>query len=121
MVTERRFTRREFYIAFMNERKFNGPVIVASSEGGVNIEDVAAKNPDAIVKFPIDVMKGLELEGAKDVAKAIGIAPKKVDEVAHTLLKLYDLFMTKDASMVEINPFAEDSLGNFVCLDAKLR
>merc|ERR1711936_141414 len=48
MVTERKYTRKEFYIAFMNERAFNGPVCIASSEGGVNIEEVAEKNPDAI-------------------------------------------------------------------------
>merc|ERR1719342_562958 len=121
MVTERKYTRKEFYIAFMNERSFHGPVCIASSEGGVNIEEVAEKNPDAIVKFPIDVMKGLDLEGAKEIALGIGIHEKKVDEVAQILLNLYDLFQKKDASMVEINPFAEDSTGNFVCLDAKLK
>merc|ERR1719341_19331 len=56
-----------------------------------------------------------------EIATAIGIHAKKVDEVAQILLNLYDLFLTKDASMVEINPFAEDSTGNFVCLDAKLK
>merc|ERR1712073_159010 len=121
MVTERKYTRKEFYIAFMNERSFNGPVCIASSEGGVNIEEVAEKNPDAIVKFPIDVKIGLELDGAKEIAKAVGIHPTKVDEVAQILLNLYDLFTSKDASMVEINPFAEDSTGEFVCLDAKLK
>merc|ERR1711884_360335 len=121
MITERKYTRKEFYIAFMNERSFNGPVCIASSEGGVNIEEVAEKNPDAIVKFPIDVKIGLELDGAKEIAKAVGIHPTKVDEVAQILLNLYDLFTSKDASMVEINPFAEDSTGEFVCLDAKLK
>merc|ERR1712183_941133 len=121
MVTERKYTRKEFYIAFMNERAFNGPVCIASSEGGVNIEEVAEKNPDAIVKYPIDVVKGLDMAGAKEIASMIGINPAKVDEVGQILLNLYDLFLTKDASMVEINPFAEDSTGNFVCLDAKLK
>merc|ERR1711983_399877 len=121
MVTERKYTRKEFYIAFMNERSFNGPVCIASSEGGVNIEEVAEKNPDAIVKFPIDAKKGLEIDGAKEIATAVGIHPNKVDEVAQILLNLYSLFTTKDASMVEINPFAEDSTGEFVCLDAKLK
>merc|ERR1719320_1448978 len=121
MVTERKYTRKEFYIAFMNERTMNGPCCIASSEGGVNIEEVAEKNPDAIVKFPIDVKIGLELDGAKEIPKAVGIHPSKVDEVAQILMNLYDLFTSKDASMVEINPFAEDSTGEFVCLDAKLK
>merc|ERR1712193_245969 len=121
MITERKYTRKEYYIAFMNERAFNGPVIIASSEGGVNIEETAEKNPDSIVKFPIDVVEGLTVEGSKNVAVKLGIHDSKVDEVAQILQNLYDLFVSKDASMVEINPFAEDSTGEFVCLDAKLK
>ncbi|XP_023349056.1 succinate--CoA ligase [ADP-forming] subunit beta, mitochondrial isoform X3 [Eurytemora carolleeae] len=121
MITERKFTRKEYYIAFMNERTFGGPVLIASSEGGVNIEEIAEKNPDAIVKTPIDITQGLSLDTAKDVAVQLGINPAKQAEVAQTLIDLYNLFLNKDASMVEINPFAEDSQGNFVCLDAKLR
>lgn len=121
MVTERKYTRKEFYIAFMNERTMNGPCCIASSEGGVNIEDVAASNPDAIIKFPIDCIEGLTEKGASEIAEKIGIHPKKNAEVTQILLNLYKLFQDKDASMVEINPFAEDSTGNFVCLDAKLK
>merc|ERR1711913_173217 len=121
MITERKYTRKEYYIAFMNERAFNGPVIIASSEGGVNIEETAEKNPDSIVKFPIDVVQGLTVEGSNDVAVKLGIHESKVDDVAQILQNLYKLFISKDASMVEINPFAEDNSGNFVCLDAKLK
>merc|ERR1712024_206488 len=121
MITERKYTRKEYYIAFMNERAFNGPVIIASSEGGVNIEETAEKNPDSIVKFPIDAVQGLTVEGSKDVAVKLGIHDSKVDEVAQILMNLYELFVSKDASMVEINPFAEDNSGNFVRLDAKLK
>ena len=56
-----------------------------------------------------------------NVAVKLGIHDSKVDEVAQILLNLYKLFVTKDASMVEINPLAEDNSGNFVCLDAKLK
>merc|ERR1712088_441734 len=121
MVTERKYTRKEYYIAFMNERSMNGPCCIASSEGGVNIEEVAASNPDAIVKFPIDCVEGLSQAGAEEIATRIGVHPKKNAEVTQILLNLYKLFQDKDASMVEINPFAEDSTGNFVCLDAKLK
>merc|ERR1712203_793440 len=108
-------------IAFMNERAFNGPVIIASSEGGVNIEETAEKNPDSIVKFPIDAVQGLTVEGSKNVAMKLGIHDRKVDAVAQILLNLYQLFVSTAASMVEINPFAEDNSGSFVCLDAKLK
>merc|ERR1712226_1322895 len=121
MVTERKYTRKEYYLAFMNERAFGGPVLIASSEGGVNIEDVAAKNPDAIIKVPIPIEEGFSIDSAKDAARKIGIPNGRVAEVAEILINLYQLFQSKDATMVEINPFAEDSSGNFFCLDAKLR
>merc|ERR1712088_326992 len=121
MITERKYTRKEYYLAFMNERAFSGPVLIASSEGGVNIEDVAAANPDAIIKVPIDIKEGFKLETAKDAATKIGIPNGRIDEVAEILLNLYELFQSKDATMVEINPFAEDSHGDFFCLDAKIR
>merc|ERR1712214_159668 len=66
-------------------------------------------------------MEGLSKEGARNVAEKLGVNSAKLDDVADILLNLYKLFTTKDASMVEINPFAEDNSGNFVCLDAKLK
>merc|ERR1719190_305513 len=66
-------------------------------------------------------MEGLSKEGARNVAEKLGVNSAKLDDVADILLNLYKLFVTKDASMVEINPFAEDNSGNFVCLDAKLK
>merc|ERR1712141_40956 len=99
----------------------SGPVLIASSEGGVNIEDVAATNPDAIIKVPIDIKEGFSPDKAKETAEKIGIPSGRTDEVAEILLNLYELFQSKDATMVEINPFAEDSHGDFYCLDAKIR
>jgi len=121
MITERKYTRREYYIALMNERSYAGPVIIASAEGGVNIEEVAEKNPDAVLTFPVDIMEGLTLNTAITVAEQLGIAANRTEEFANILMNLYKLFLEKDASMVEINPFAEDSTGSFVCLDAKLK
>merc|ERR1711931_85213 len=66
-------------------------------------------------------MEGLSKAGAQEVAKKLGMPAAKIDEVADVLVNLYKLFQDKDASMVEINPFAEDNSGNFVCLDAKLK
>uniref|UniRef100_A0A2A4IVF8 Succinate--CoA ligase [ADP-forming] subunit beta, mitochondrial n=1 Tax=Heliothis virescens TaxID=7102 RepID=A0A2A4IVF8_HELVI len=119
MVTERKFPRREFYIAIMMERSFNGPVIIASSQGGVNIEDVAATNPEAITYEPIDIMKGIQDDQITRVMKKIGLETKD----AHDMVKrMYDLFIKKDALLIEVNPYAEDALtGKFFCLDAKFR
>jgi len=121
MITERKYTRKEYYLAFMNDRKFNGPCLIASAEGGVNIEEIAEKNPDAILTFPIDIHGGLDMDKALDIAAQLEIQKENQNEVAETLIKLYKLFLDKDATMVEINPFAEDANGGFFCLDAKLR
>merc|ERR1712241_340266 len=121
MVTERKYTRKEYYLAFTNDRKFNGPVLIASTEGGVNIEEIAASNPDAIQTFPIDIIGGLTKEMAVEIASKLHFPTEDQEEVSETLIKLYNLFLSKDATMVEINPFAEDSNGGYFCLDAKLR
>ncbi|XP_071440617.1 succinate--CoA ligase [ADP-forming] subunit beta, mitochondrial [Hetaerina americana] len=120
MVTERKFTRKEYYLAIMLERAFQGPVVIASSQGGVNIEEVAAENPDAIIKEPIDITKGMTKEQGIKIAKAIGLADQQ-EQVADVLLKLYDLLIKKDALLIEVNPYAEDTDGKFFCLDAKMR
>jgi len=118
LVTERKYTRKEYYVAFTNERSFGGPVMVASAEGGVNIEDVAASNPEAILKFAIDIHTGLTKEKAVEIADALHIPKADQDAVADTFIRLYNIFQTKDATMVEINPFAEDVSGKYFCLDA---
>ncbi|XP_063633172.1 succinate--CoA ligase [ADP-forming] subunit beta, mitochondrial [Cydia splendana] len=121
MVTERKFPRREFYVAIMMERSFNGPVIIASSQGGVNIEDVAAENPEAITYEPIDIMTGITADQINRVIEKIGLQERQ-QEASDMIAKMYELFLKKDALLIEVNPYAEDALsGNFFCLDAKFR
>ncbi|CAD7092040.1 unnamed protein product [Hermetia illucens] len=120
MVAERKFPRREFYFAVMMERAFNGPVIIASSQGGVNIEDVAAENPDAIIYEPINIKEGLTPEVACRVASKVGL-DEHADEITKMLMNMYDLFVKKDALLIEINPYAEDAIEGFFALDAKFR
>lgn len=120
MIAERKFSRREFYFAIALEREFNGAVLIASRFGGVNIEDVAASSPEAIIYEPIDPVKGLTMELAESVTKKVGIT----DQPATTLKmlrNLYELFLKKDALLVEINPYIEDVCMNYFSLDAKLR
>lgn len=74
----------------------------------MNIEEVAAENPDAITYEPIDVMKGLTREQAEKVACIVGLQSQK-EKTADMLLKMYDLFLKKDALLIEINPYAEDA------------
>lgn len=87
-----------------------GPVIIASSEGGVNIEDVAAESPEKIMKIPIDITEGLTPALALSVAQKLGFAERS-EEASQIFLNCYKLFTEKDALMVEINPLAEDTNG----------
>ena len=82
--------------------------MIASSHGGVNIEDVAAEDPSAIIYEPIDITKGLSKEQALSVIKKVGLE-EVADNVSSVLLNMYDMFIKKDALLVEINPFAEDA------------
>jgi succinyl-CoA synthetase beta subunit len=74
----------------------------------VNIEEVAAENPDAILYEPIDISKGLSKEQAETVAVKVGLSSQK-EKTGQMLLKMYDLFCKKDALLIEINPYAEDA------------
>lgn len=120
MITERKYPKREFYFAITMERAFGGPVVIASSEGGVSIEDVAAENPEAIVYQPIDIVDGLSKKAAEEVADKVGLKDHAA-VISDMLLKLYGILIKKDAGLVEINPFIEDNNGQFFSLDAKLK
>lgn len=119
-VVERKWVRREYYFAIVLDRESRAPVIIASSHGGMNIEDVAAENPEAIVKHTCDIDGGLSEADAIDIARKIGFGPASQKEAATTMLNLYKLFRERDATMVEINPMAESSTGEVLCMDAKI-
>ncbi|XP_019380659.1 PREDICTED: succinate--CoA ligase [ADP-forming] subunit beta, mitochondrial isoform X1 [Gavialis gangeticus] len=119
-ICERRYPRREYYFAITMERSFQGPVLIGSSQGGVNIEDVAAENPDAIIKEPVDIVEGIKKEQAVRLAQKMGFPPNLVEEAAENMIKIYNLFLKYDATMIEINPMVEDASGIVMCMDAKI-
>ncbi|KAI7834732.1 adp-forming, beta subunit of succinate-CoA ligase [Kickxella alabastrina] len=118
-IVERKYVRREYYFAILMDRATKGPVIVASSQGGVDIETVAEESPEAIFKLPIDINKGLSLESAQGLADQLGFVGNAREEAADTFLKLYKLFLAKDATQIEINPLVETSDNQVMCMDAK--
>lgn len=91
-----------------------GPVLIASSQGGVNIEEVAVENPDAILYEPIDIVEGLKPEQARRIAEKVGLG-NVADQISKTLINMYDLFIKKDATLIEINPYAEDAFDTSKC------
>ncbi|KAJ1548511.1 hypothetical protein HK405_002896 [Cladochytrium tenue] len=118
-VVERLYVRREFYFAVIQDRTSQGPVIIASSQGGMDIETVAKENPDAIVTHPVDINAGLARSDAESVAERLGFRGAAVGKAADIFERLYKIFVEKDATMIEINPLAEISDGEVMCMDAK--
>lgn len=118
MVAERKFPRREFYFAFAMDRE-KGQVLIASSRGGVNIEEISQNSPKSLICEPIDVEKGLTQEMALWVLRRVGITDQPAP-ACKMLCNLYDLFVKKDALLAEINPYVEDVCLNYYPLDVKL-
>jgi len=120
MLAERRDPAHEYYVAVLNDRVSQGVVLVASSQGGMNIEEVAAKDPDAIITTPIDFNTGLSRSTALDIVKRLGFKGEGAQgEAADIFINLYKIFKDKDATQIEINPMAETSDGHVLCMDAK--
>jgi len=107
MLAERRQPEHEYYVAVLNDRVSQGPVLVASAQGGMNIEEVAAKDPNAIITTPINFENGLSREEALGIAKKLGLKTEQAQsEAADTFINLYRIFKDKDATQIEINPMA---------------
>lgn len=112
MLAELRQPSHEYYVAVLNDRASEGVVLVASNQGGMNIEEVAAKDPNAIITTPIPYSTGLTKETAIGVAKKLGFSSEKAtDEAADIFINLYRIFKEKDATQIEINPLAETTDG----------
>ncbi|RXW20622.1 hypothetical protein EST38_g5239 [Candolleomyces aberdarensis] len=120
MLAERRQPAHEYYVAVLNDRTTQGVVLVASAQGGMNIEEVAAKDPSAIITTPIDFEKGLSKSEAVEVAKKLGFSSEQTqNEAADIFINLYRIFKEKDATQIEINPMALTTDGARFSMDAK--
>jgi len=119
MVCEALDIERETYLAILMDRDYNGPVIVASPEGGVDIEEVAENRPEKIMKEGIDIHTGVTDEQASRIADFLEFTGENKIEAASQIRNLYELFIGVDATQVEINPFGETDKGHVVCFDAK--
>lgn len=86
-------------------------MIIVSKQGGVNIEEIAAKNIEAVTYVPIDINKGLTSEQASSIADNLGLTGNSKEIASIVIYNLYELFIEKDALLLEINPFAEDICG----------
>lgn len=119
-ICERKFARREFYLAVLMDRQSQGPVIIASSQGGMDIETVAKESPDAIITTHINIHEGVTDALARGIANELGFSEQCIEEAKDTIQKLYKVFMEKDATQIEINPLSETSDYKVLAMDAKL-
>jgi succinyl-CoA synthetase beta subunit len=111
---------REFYIGMVVDRSRRRICLMASAEGGMDIEEVAARTPEKIRKIFIDPIAGLTASQAEDIAESIGIGPQGVKDASELLQGLYRAYDATDASLVEINPLVMTADNRVLALDAKL-
>ncbi len=112
--------KQEIYLSFLVDRDSEQHMIIASSEGGVEIEEVAKNNPTAIFKEHISPVLGMSQFTGRKLAKKIGLPSNLLNKFADVAEKLYQCFVHHDAMMLEINPLVVTGEGEIVCLDAKM-
>jgi succinyl-CoA synthetase beta subunit len=111
---------RELYLSIVLDRESAKLVFMASSEGGMDIEEVAAKTPEKILKEYIDPAVGLQAFQARKLAFGLGLKPEQINEAVKFMLALYKAYEDTDASLLEINPFITTTDGHLFALDAKV-
>ncbi len=111
--------QKEYYVSLVTDRATQKLAFIASSEGGMDIEEVAHSTPEKIITEFIDPLTGLSTEQAKKIADGIGMPADSTAQAIDIFQKLYTCYMETDASLVEINPLNRDIKGNVTALDAK--
>ena len=119
LVEEGADIKKEYYVAALTDRASQKIAMMASSEGGMDIEEVAAKTPEKIIKVFVDPLIGLSDDQARQLASGIGVPDASMDKAVDTFKKLYACYMETDASLAEINPLILEGNGNIKALDAK--
>ncbi len=116
MLAEPCAVEREFYVSYVLDRASGGFLAVASAEGGTEIEEVAARRPEAVARIPVDPVAGVHTATAVRIADAAGLPPQTVD----TLVRLWKVLVREDALLVEVNPLVRTVEGRIVALDGKV-
>ena len=119
-MVEGRAIARELYLSLLVDRGSGRVAFVASTEGGVNIEAVAANTPEKIATLTVDPASGISDFHGRVIASALKLEGALAKQCATLVKSLYTLFVEKDASLIEINPLVVTKEGNLLCLDAKI-
>ncbi|MER6261554.1 ADP-forming succinate--CoA ligase subunit beta [Streptomyces sp900105245] len=110
----------EYYVSFLLDRANRTFLSIASVEGGMEIEEVAATRPEAVAKIAIDAIDGVDETKAREIVEAAKFPAEVADKVVNVLIKLWDTFIKSDALLVEVNPLAKVASGEVIALDGKV-
>jgi malate-CoA ligase subunit beta len=111
---------REIYIAFVLDRQNESVTVVASAEGGMEIEQLAVEKPESIIKIAVEAAVGMQPFQAREIVFALGLDKTQVNQAVTTILGCYRAMRDLDANMVEINPLVVTKEGNLLAVDAKM-
>jgi succinyl-CoA synthetase beta subunit len=120
MVAQGAAIDKEYYFSVLLDRSNRTFLSLCSVEGGMEIEQLAEERPDALAKVPIDAIKGIDLAKAKEIALAGGFDEEIANKVAPVFVKLYEVFVKEDATLVEVNPLILSKSGEIIALDGKV-
>jgi succinyl-CoA synthetase beta subunit len=110
----------EYYFSFLLDRANRTFLAMASAEGGMDIEQLAVERPEALAKVPVDAIKGVDLATAKEILTAGKFPEPIVDQAAEVVVKLWETFVSEDATLVEVNPLVRDPQDKIIALDGKV-
>ncbi|GAA1023208.1 MULTISPECIES: ADP-forming succinate--CoA ligase subunit beta [Amycolatopsis] len=120
LVAEASDIASEYYFSFLLDRANRTFLAMASSEGGMEIEQLAVERPDALAKIPVDAIKGVDKATALEILKAGNFPAEIIDEAADVVVKLWETFVSEDATLVEVNPLVRDPQDKIIALDGKV-
>ena len=120
MIAEGAKIAQEFYFSILLDRSNRTFLSLCSVEGGMEIEQLAVERPDALAKIPVSAVTGIDKALAMEIAKAGRFPEELIDSVSDVILKLYDVFVKEDATLVEVNPLVLTEDGKILALDGKI-
>ncbi|WP_247828022.1 ADP-forming succinate--CoA ligase subunit beta [Arthrobacter antioxidans] len=110
----------EYYFSVLLDRSNRNYLAMCSVEGGMEIEQLAVERPDALARIAVDAGTGIDQAKAEEIVDAAGFAPELREGVVHAILKLWDVFVKEDATLVEVNPLVKTGNGDILALDGKV-
>jgi succinyl-CoA synthetase beta subunit len=120
LVTEASDIAEEYYFSFLLDRSNRTFLAMCSAEGGMEIEQLAVERPDALARIPVDAVQGVDRAKAEEIVAAGKIPAAVADQAADVIVKLWEVFVSEDATLVEVNPLVRDPQDRVIALDGKV-